>query len=141
MGSLYTIQVFEDDDSTSPYEEFEKSLTGECLATAVDLRRRLASAGTRLPKRISHDVGGGIWELKGRCPGGGVRIYYWQSGLTEFTLVCGELKVEDDADEKLIQYAKDCYEKSRPQRRAKPPRVKSKHKKPKRSPARGRKTR
>lgn len=118
MDALYRIAVCVD-GGYCPYEAFESRLSGDCLVTVLSLRRQLAFAGTRLPKRIAHDVGGGVWELRGRCQRGAVRIYYWRSGPLEFTLACGEVKKENAADQGLIRFARDCYQKTRQERKQK----------------------
>lgn len=64
-------------------------------------------------RRERVEVGGGAWELRGRCQAGAVRIYYRRSGPVGFTLACGELKKENLADERLIRFARGCYRKAR----------------------------
>lgn len=120
MGT-YVITVWEGPDGVSPFEVFLATLEGPCLGTAQTLWRLIENQGTRLTKKKSKNLGDGLWELKGKCPAGGVRLYYWQSGRTEFTMVAGEVKKEDDGDQKLIAFAKECkreFERKRAQESA-----------------------
>lgn len=110
MSGAYSIHVFVETDGSSPYEDFERSLDKPCRVSAHNLRKSLEAHGPKLPKHKAHDVGGGIWELRGSCEAGAIRIYYFRSGSTDFTLICGEVKTRNQGSKKLIEYARRCKE-------------------------------
>lgn len=110
MGRRYELSAFKDDDGNCEYERFREGLDARAKAKALYLEEVLREHGTALRFPLAKAVDGPIWELRGTGEGA-VRIYYWRSGSKAFVIACGEQKFQDDANPRLIQFAKDCHAK------------------------------
>ncbi len=110
MAPKFALTEFVDADGECRYERFLKGLDRRCRAKAMYLERLLAEHGTALTFPRAKHLFGAIHELRADCGAGAMRIYYWQASASEFVLVCGEVKRENDADPWLVRYALDCYE-------------------------------
>lgn len=113
MGSTYEVN-YHDDGIRCRTDDFLASLNKQCRAKANAMLLRLAEYGPALdvPQHAAPLRGGrnGLWELKGHCHKRAIRLYYWQSGVNEFTVACGELKEGREPKQSVLNFATRCYQ-------------------------------
>ena len=101
----WTVEFYEEDDGTTPVEQFLLSLSLEPRAKALAIVKLLEESGPALPFPYSSQVRGRIRELRAQRGKDKIRILYFADNRRWYILLHGLIKRSNKLNEKDIEIA------------------------------------